>query len=182
MRTALIVIDMQQALFASPKHDAAGTIERINQLAQRVRAANGIVIWVQHCGPAGNAFDPGQPGWRLLPELQPQAADHFVRKASCDAFLETDLAEKLVVENIGQLIVTGCATDFCVDTTIRSALARRFCTIVPTDGHTTSDRPHLSAAKVMEHHHAIWSDFISPVGSATLTRCDDVDLSSSGKA
>lgn len=182
MRTALIVIDMQRALFASPKHDAPGTVARINRLAERVRAADGVVVWVQHCGPEGDAFDPAQPGWRLLAELQPQAADLFIRKTNCDAFLDTDLAEKLAAENTGRLIVTGCATDFCIDTTIRSALARRFPTIVPVDGHTTSDRLHLPAIKVMEHHHAIWSDFISPVGPATLTRCDDVDLSPLGKA
>jgi nicotinamidase-related amidase len=176
MRTALIVIDMQQGLFATPKHDPAGTVARINGLADRVRAAGGIVIWVQHEGPEGDAFDPNEPGWRLLPDLRPQAADQFVRKTSCDAFLDTDLANKLAAANISRLIITGCATDYCVDTTIRSALARRFQTIVPIDGHTTSDRPHLPAQKVMEHHHAIWSDFLSPVGPAILTRCDDVRL------
>jgi nicotinamidase-related amidase len=36
--------------------------------------------------------------------------------------------------------VTGCATDECVDTTARSALARGYSTIVPEDGHTTADR------------------------------------------
>jgi len=176
MRTALIVIDMQQGLFTGPKHDATGTVARINRLAERVRAANGVVIWVQHCGPEGDAFHPDAPGWRLLPELRPLATDQFVRKTSCDAFLDTDLAEKLVAENIMRLIITGCATDFCVDTTVRSALARRFPTIVPTDGHTTADRPYLSALKVMEHHHAIWSDFLSPVGPAKLMQCDEVEL------
>src|SRR5690349_1483405 len=119
MRSALIIIDMQQALFAGPKHDAAGTTARINRLAERVRAANSIVIWVQHCGPQGDAFDPKEPGWQLLPELRPQTADQFVRKTSCDAFLDTDLASRLAAANIGRLIITGCATDYCVDTTIR---------------------------------------------------------------
>ena len=175
MRTALIIIDMQRGLFTTPKHDAAGTVARIDRLAECVRAAGDIVIWVQHEGPAGDAFDPDGPGWHLLPELRPQATDQFVRKTNCDAFLDTDLANKLAVANIGRLIITGCATDYCVDTTIRSALARRFHTIVPVDGHTTSDRPHLPAQKVMEHHHAIWSDFLSPVGPATLMRCEEVD-------
>ena len=109
-------------------------------------------------------------------QLAPQATDQFVRKTSCDAFLDTDLADKLAANNINRLIITGCATDFCVDTTVRSALARRFPTIVPTDGHTMADRPHLPALKVMEHHHAIWSDFLSPVGPARLMRCHEVDL------
>ena len=176
MRTALIVIDMQQGLFDTFRHDAAGTVTRINRLAERVRETSGLVVWVQHEGPEGDTYNPNAQGWKLLPELQPQAADQFVRKTSCDAFLDTDLAEKLEAESIKRLIVTGCATDFCVDTTIRSALARRFPTIVPIDGHTTADRPYLSALKVMEHHHAIWADFLSPVGPAQLMRCDEVDL------
>ena len=45
MRIALIVIAMQQGLFATPKHDAAGTVARINKLAERMRAVGGIVIW-----------------------------------------------------------------------------------------------------------------------------------------
>ncbi|WP_202800490.1 isochorismatase family protein [Novosphingobium sp. Rr 2-17] len=74
----------------------------------------------------------------------------------------------------GELIVTGCATDFCVDTTVRSALALGYKTIIPEDGHTTSDRPYLSAQKVIEHHNAIWANFISPVGPAHLTRCERI--------
>jgi nicotinamidase-related amidase len=74
------------------------------------------------------------------------------------------------------LVVTGCATDYCVDTTVRSALARGYATIVPMDGHTTSDRPHLSARKIIEHHNAIWADFIAPGGPAVVCRCADVLL------
>jgi hypothetical protein len=44
------------------------------------------------------------------------------------------------------------------------------------DGHTTSDRPHLSARKIIEHHNAIWADFIAPGGPAVVCRCADVLL------
>ena len=75
---------------------------------------------------------------------------------------------------IRDLIITGCASDYCVDTTVRSALAKGYRTIAPSDGHTTSDRPHLSARKIIQHHNAIWSDFISPAGPATVRPCDEV--------
>jgi nicotinamidase-related amidase len=77
---------------------------------------------------------------------------------------------------IRDLIVTGCATDYCVDTTVRAALARRYRTVVPSDGHTTAERPHLSAAKIIEHHNAIWRDFIAPAGPATVCACSEVPL------
>jgi len=95
-----------------------------------------------------------------------------ITKVSCDAFLDTTLADILTRMDVDELIVTGCATDFCVDTTIRTALARGYRTIVPEDGHTTGDRPYLPAQKVIEHHNAIWADFISPVGPALLSCCD----------
>lgn len=176
MRTALIVIDMQQGSFTSrsPRYDAEGLVKRINQLATRVRAAGGVVLYVQHDGPIGDSHHPEEPGWRLLADLETKEGDLFIRKTSCDAFLNTDLNDVLKSLQIDQVIVTGCATDFCVDTTIRSALAHRHKTIVPIDGHTTADRPYLSAQKIIEHHNAIWADFISPVGPASLLHCAEI--------
>jgi nicotinamidase-related amidase len=178
MRTALIVIDMQQGSFTdrSPRHDAEGLVRRLNQLARRIRSADGIVLYVQHDGPPGDPHHPGEPGWRLLPALETGEEDLFIRKRSCDAFLETDLDEVLKASGVGRVIVTGCATDFCVDTTVRSALARRYRTVVPIDGHTTADRPYLSAEKIIEHHNAVWADFISPVGPALLARCSEINV------
>ena len=75
---------------------------------------------------------------------------------------------------VDELIVTGFATDFCVDTTVRSALARGYTTIVPEDGHTTSDRAYMPASKVIEHHNFVWASLISPGGAARLTRCDAI--------
>ena len=176
MRTALIVIDMQQGSFGaqSPRHDAEGLVERLNRLAARVRASGGVVIYVQHDGPPGDPHHPNQPGWRLLPGLEPREDDLFVRKTSCDAFLDTEIDAALRSAGADRLIVTGCATDYCVDTTVRSALARRYGTIVPSDGHTTADRPHLPAQKIIEHHNAIWASFLSPVGPAALLPCADI--------
>jgi nicotinamidase-related amidase len=177
MPSALIVIDMQQGSFTTgtPRHDAEGLVDRLNRLAARVRAAGGVVLYVQHDGPPGDPHHPSQPGWRLLPGLDAREDDLFVRKSSCDAFLDTGLDEALKSAGIDRLIITGCATDFCVDTTIRSALARRYRTLVPSDGHTTADRPHLSARQIIEHHNAIWGDFLSPVGPAVLAPCSEVD-------
>jgi len=180
MRDALIIIDMQQAAFdpaAAPKHDAAGTIKRIRDLAASVRSNGGAVIFIQHDGPPGDPFQPGQPGWRLLPDLDVGATDTIVRKKSCDAFLDTTLEDTLRAQSIGRLIVTGWATDYCVDTTIRAALARSLPTVVPSDGHTCADRPHLPAPKVIEHHNAVWADFIAPNGPAVVQPCAALRLS-----
>ena len=101
-------------------------------------------------------------------------SDLVVRKTACDAFLGTTLDDVLAQRALRDLVITGCATDYCVDTTVRAALARRYRTIAPSDGHTTADRAHLSAAKIIEHHNAIWSDFIAPGGPAKICACSEV--------
>jgi nicotinamidase-related amidase len=170
MKHALIVIDMQQGSFGpeTPRHDAAGLVGRLNRLAGAVREQGGRVVFIQHDGPPGDPHHPDQPGWRFLPELDVQAADTIIHKKSCDSFLDTALDDFLRARGIESLIVTGCATDYCVDTTVRSALARGWPTVVPSDGHTTVDRPHLPAEKIIEHHNAIWSDFLAPRGPARV--------------
>lgn len=176
MRTALLIVDMQAGSFGpgSARHDADGLVARLNALAARVRAGGGLVIFIQHDGPPGDAHEPGAPGWHLLPSLERLAADMVVHKTSCDAFLDTGLEGVLAAQGIDTLIVTGCATEYCVDTTIRSALARRYRTLVPRDGHTTADRPHLDAVRIIAHHNATWSDFLAPAGPAQILSCAEI--------
>jgi nicotinamidase-related amidase len=178
MKHALIVIDMQQGAFidAPPKHDAAALIERLNRLAGAVRAHGGSVIFIQHEGPLGDAFHPDSPGWKLLEALDVRREDAIISKRACDSFLKTALEAHLRATGSQRLIVTGWATDYCVDTTVRSALARGYPTLAPSDGHTCADRPHLPATKIVEHHNAIWADFISPAGPATVVPCAEVRL------
>jgi nicotinamidase-related amidase len=178
MKTALVIIDLQQGSFTPdiPRYAVGGLVDRLNSLADAVRARDGSVVFVQHDGLLGDPHHPDLPGWRLLPDLQVRARDLTVRKTARDAFLGTTLDTTLRSLSVDQLAVTGCATDYCVDTTVRSALARGYATIVPMDGHATSDRPHLSARKIIEHHNAIWADFIAPAGPAIVCHCADVPL------
>lgn len=179
MSDALIIIDLQEGPFGGgpAKHDATGLVSRVNALAATVRASGGTVIFVQHDGPPGSDHYPDHPGWQLLPALDVQPTDAFVRKTSCDSFLGTALEGILATRGVTRLIITGWATDYCVDTTVRSALARSYPTTVPSDGHTAADRPHLAAEKIIEHHNAIWADFLAPAGPARVCPCAEVRLS-----
>jgi nicotinamidase-related amidase len=173
MRTAMLVIDLQcgSVCDSNPKHDSDGLVRRLNGLARRVRRGDGIVIFVQQDGPKGDDHYPGTPGWELLPDLDVREEDIVIRKTCCDAFLGTELTEILDAHGAENLIITGCSTDFCVDTTVRSALGRGYRTFVPVDGHTTSDRPHLPAESIIAHHDSIWRNFIGPNGPAVTIAC-----------
>ena len=171
-KQALIIVDMQRGLFSAPRTGAGELVRRLNDLAARFRAKQSPVIFIQHSGPEGDHLHPSQSGFAIHDDLVVESIDSLIVKTSCDAFLNTDLSAKLEELSVSEVIVTGCATDFCVDTTVRSALAHGYRTIVPEDGHITFDRPYMPAAKVIEHHNMVWANFISPVGPARLSRCD----------
>jgi len=177
MTAALLIIDMQKGLFTSDRrrHDQAGTVARLNTLAAKVRSANGTVIFIQHHGPIGSDFHPSCKGWPLLPELDKQRGDLVINKSECDAFLNTILERTCQNRGIDHLIIGGCATDYCVDTTVRRALGLGYRVTVASDGHTTADRPHLSAEKIIQHHNAIWADFIAPNGPAKVIASEQIE-------
>lgn len=159
---ALIVIDVQEGLLrGAPKHDLSGVIERIDRLAARVRERGGCVFFVQHDGPLGDDFAPYTPGWSLLDAIKRGPNDRIVRKTLNDAFFGTSLGSDLMELGAERVLVAGWATDLCVDATVRSAAALGFKVIVVADGHTVSNRPHLSAEQVIEHHHWVWSNLLA---------------------
>lgn len=159
-RKALLVIDMQVGLFtpSTPRFDANGVIRRINSLSKTVRDNGDLVIFIQHDGTSESYLIPGTPEWEILPSLTSTPSDIIVTKTANDAFYNSNLQEVLDNNGITELIVTGCATDFCVDTTIRSALAKNYKITVVEDGHTTGNRPYLDAQSVIAHHNWIWSE------------------------
>jgi len=171
---ALIVVDMQVGLLkGEPKHDLRGVIERINHLAAKVRERSGRVIFVQHCGGKGDDFEPETRGWALLPELSRAPADIVVRKTLNDPFAGTDLSARLQAIAPERILITGWASVFCVDATVRSAVSNHYDVVVVTDAHTLNDRPHLDAASVIRHHHWVWSNLITQ-RSVRLARTDEL--------
>ena len=163
---ALIIVDMQVGCFAGepPRRDADRVVERINALAAAFRNANDLVIHIRHTDP-DDGYAPDSPGWQFLSSMQVEDGDEIVEKSACDAFLETRLKDLLDGKGITEVVIVGCATDFCVDTTVRAAGAHGYRVTVASDAHTTRDRPHLDAVGIIAHHHFMWNDLILPRGA-----------------
>ena len=106
---ALLVIDMQRGLFEPPdaRYDRDGTVRRINRLAEAVREAKGLVVFIQHEGAKGDLFEPNTPGWEFLSELEPRESDLVVAKRACDSFYQTGLSNLLRSHGIEELWRTG---------------------------------------------------------------------------
>jgi nicotinamidase-related amidase len=160
---ALLIIDYQQAVFLGEpachrSHEVAAVLAAA---ARRARSASWAVIFIRHEAP-GTPWDRDSPGWLFPDALRPEPGDEIVDKTSCDAFRGTSLQELLHRRGIEGLTIGGYATEFCVDTTVRSAAAREFRTTVLADGHTTRDRPHMRAPAIVEHHNWVWPRISNP--------------------
>jgi nicotinamidase-related amidase len=156
MNTALLIIDVQRALCVGQY--AAFEIDRviatINGLSARARAAGIPVVLVQHEEPGG-AFEYGTESWQLADDLAVADSDIRVRKTTPDAFHRTSLQDLLHSREIQRLIVCGLQTDYCVDTTVRRALALGYQVVLAEDAHSTLDNAAIRAPQIIAHHNAV---------------------------
>ena len=173
---ALLVIDMQKGSFTpeTPRHDTPGIINRINLLADKFRTSGNHVFYIQHDGTKNNDFIPSTEAWEILLELNVSKEDVFINKYANDVFYNSNLKSKLEAHHINELFITGCATDFCVEATIQSALAKDYNITVVKDAHTTGDRPHLSAEKIIEHYNWVWQNMIPTKGTIKVEEFDTI--------
>lgn len=167
LNEAMVVIDVQNAILGSAdtprqmkNHVALDeVVARIAALIGSARSRGIPVLFVQHAGPAGYRLATGTPGWEIRPEIAPLAGEPVVHKKACDSFFETTLAAELESRQIGKLIVAGCMTQFCVDTTVRRAVSLGYDVTLVSDGHMTADFGELAYEQIIAHHNALLDGF-----------------------
>jgi ureidoacrylate peracid hydrolase len=69
----------------------------------------------------------------IVNELKPESADAVIYKTRFSGFYETELDNKLKGLGIRYLIVTGCTTSVCVESTIRDAMFRDYSPVLLAD-------------------------------------------------
>ena len=69
----------------------------------------------------------------IVTQLTPQATDLVVYKSRFSGFYRTDLDTRLEEMGIRHLIVTGCTTSVCVESTVRDAMFRDYLCVLLAD-------------------------------------------------
>jgi ureidoacrylate peracid hydrolase len=72
-------------------------------------------------------------GTEIIPELKPQASDVEMYKTRFSGFYKTELDEVLKKLGVRNLIITGCTTSVCVESTIRDAMFRDYSPVLLAD-------------------------------------------------
>lgn len=156
-KRALLVVDMQVGLFHGPDrpHDGERVLANINRLIHRAHEAGAPVYAVRHTGPAGSPIAPDAPLAALLPELAIDTQrDTVFDKTRPSCFAGTRLAGWLHAAAIGEIVVAGMKTQYCIDTTCRAAGDLGLRAVLVADAHTCMDTLELPAERIVAHHNA----------------------------
>ncbi|MFW9078832.1 cysteine hydrolase family protein [Pseudomonas sp. P2757] len=157
MSAALLIIDMQVGLFHGPEQPFNGerVLANIQHLIAQAREKNVPIFAVRHTGPLNSPIAAGSPLWQLLPELNLNAeVDSLFDKFRPNAFHGTALEQQLKAAQIDDLYIVGMKSQFCIDSTCRTAADLGFKPLLVADAHTCMDTPVLSARAIIEHHNA----------------------------
>jgi nicotinamidase-related amidase len=147
-QTALVLIDLQKGILGrqTAPHSALDVLARSVRLAERFRAAGGLVVLVhvsfspdgadRLTPPTDEPPPPAatQPGWdEISPDLGRTPADIVITKRQWGAFYGTPLDLQLRRRGIRTIVIGGIATNFGVESTARDAFERGYALVFVED-------------------------------------------------
>ncbi|MCZ6603769.1 MAG: cysteine hydrolase [Alphaproteobacteria bacterium] len=103
--------------------------------------------------------------WQIVDALEPQPGEKVVRKSRYSGFCRTDFEEYLQTKGIRYLLLTGIATNVCVESTARDAYFAEFWPILVEDAmnHSGPDFNRQSTLWNFEHVFGWVTDAVSVV-------------------
>jgi nicotinamidase-related amidase len=158
-RTALLVIDMQK-FYVGDVESVTRIIPNINRIADALRKAGGLVIWVgmsagkedgesdwhiyhdhfftpQKARTHRDQLTPGHPGHAFHERLDIHPEDQTVFKRRFSPFVQgsSNILDVLRARNIENLIVTGTLTNMCCESAARDAMMLDYKVVMVSDAN-----------------------------------------------
>jgi ureidoacrylate peracid hydrolase len=165
-KTALIVVDMQNYFMGEGQPSecpvAREIVPNVNRLADTLRRAGGLVVWIQTLAGREtleswstyyermtpekgegriSGMSPGGSGYDLWPDLDVREADEVVIKNRYSAFIRgsSNLEEMLRRRGMDTILITGVSTSTCCESTARDGMMLNFRTMMISDGCAAPD-------------------------------------------
>lgn len=122
--TALIIIDVQEGLDHPKlgKRNNPGAEQNMARLLADWRKNKRPIFHIQHMSTEPEStLRPELPGNAIKQIVAPQGDEPVIQKSVNNAFVGTNLEERLRSANIQSLVIIGLTTNHCVSTTVRMA-------------------------------------------------------------
>jgi nicotinamidase-related amidase len=144
MKTALLVIDIQNDYFPGGKHPLVNPLEaaqKAYELLQCFREHGGHHVHIQHISlkPDAPFFLKGDRGSDIHDSVAHFEGEPIVYKHYPNSFRETTLFATLKEWGIERVVIAGMMTHMCVDATARAAADFGFQVMIAEDACATRD-------------------------------------------
>ena len=158
MKTALLIIDIQNDYFPGGKMELESPIEaakKANELLQCFRDYGMPTVHIQHVSrkPDATFFIPGDRGTDINDITAHYEGEPLVQKHYPNSFRDTNLQDLLKEWEIERVIITGMMTHMCVDATARAAADLGFKVMVAEDACATRALTYGETNIPAEHVH-----------------------------
>ncbi len=158
MKTALILIDIQNDYFPGGKMELEGSVEegeRAARLLSFFRDAHLPLVHIQHIStrPTATYFLPNTDGVKTHVSVAPREGETLFQKHFPNSFRDTPLLEHLKREQIERVVIAGMMTHMCVDATTRAAFDFGFQCLVAEDACATRALTHAGKTVRAEDVH-----------------------------
>lgn len=156
MKQALLVIDAQQELIDGNEKEKAvfnqsTLLDNINSVLKKAMVSDSLVVFIRDKDVAeGNG-----KGFEIHENIDIPTKAMIFDKDATNSFYGTPLLKILKDNQIEHIVVMGCKTEHCVDTTVRMATVSGFDVTLVEDGHSTTDSESLTAEQIIKHHNKI---------------------------
>lgn len=158
-RTALLVIDIQEALLDENPYHKEDLIQNINNSIQFARERKHPIFFIRHDGGKGDTLAYGEDGWQIA-KVMDYKDEPIIDKRFNSAFKDTNLESSLQALKINHLILVGMQTEYCVDATLKSAFEKGYQCVVVKGCTSSVDNPWLQANQLIDfYEQAIWPNF-----------------------
>ena len=164
MKTALLVIDVQQAMIDDHPTRMDEFMLNLKLLIDAAHQSGTEVIYVRHDGGEDDVLAYGTSGWQLEKSLHPRTEERVFDKRFGSAFRQTRLHDYLVERDISRLVVCGMQTEYCIDTSVKVAFEFGYDIVIPAGATTTYANPFLSGEKLITYYERmIWHEPLARV-------------------
>lgn len=177
MKTALIVIDIQNDYFPGGKYplvEPLAAAQRANMLLQCFRESDEPHVHIQHVSlePDATFFIKGDSGTDIHDSVAHFEGEPIVYKHEPNSFLNTNLLELLKSWDVERVVVTGMMTHMCVDATARAAGDLGFKVIVAADACASRDLKFGDTKIPADHVHKSFLAALTAYGD--VMKADEV--------
>ena len=174
MKTALILIDIQNDYFPGGKGELENPLEAARQACKLLdffRQQKWPTVHIQHVAtrPGATTFLPDTDGVKIHASIAPLPGETVIIKHFPNSFRETGLLEHLKGLGVDRLVLCGMMTHMCVDASMRAAADFGYLVLLAADACTTRALTYGEMKIPAEYVHAAFLAALKSYGQVLKT-------------